>query len=81
MVMMILNCISALFVLIGGINWGLVGIFNFNVVSAIFGTGQTIGSIIVYCLVLLSTIWLVISAILGKGQIGFVEHDVTQNMN
>ena len=26
-------------VLIGGINWGLVGLFNFNIISVIFGAG------------------------------------------
>jgi uncharacterized protein len=25
--------------LIGGLNWGLIGLFNFNLVAAIFGTG------------------------------------------
>lgn len=29
--------IALIILLIGGINWGLVGLFNFNLVSTIFG--------------------------------------------
>lgn len=32
-----LDWISLILVVIGGINWGLVGIFQFNLVAAIFG--------------------------------------------
>jgi len=34
-----LDWIALILLIIGGINWGLVGLFNFNLVSAIFGTG------------------------------------------
>ena len=36
--------------LVGALNWGLIGIFDFNLVEAIFGD-MTIGSRIVYSLV------------------------------
>lgn len=36
--------------LIGAINWGLIGIFEFNLVTAIFGD-MTVASRIVYALV------------------------------
>ncbi len=65
--MAILNIISLLILFIGGINWGLVGIFNFNLVDWIFG-GYNAGSIIIYVLVLLATIWLIFAA-LTKGAI------------
>ena len=58
MVIAILNIIAFSFVFIGSVNWGLVGIFDFNLVSAIFGAGQTAGSVIVYVLVLLSALYL-----------------------
>ena len=32
--------------IIGGINWGLVGIFDFNLVEAIFGVGSVVTRII-----------------------------------
>ena len=42
--------------IIGGINWGLVGLFGFNLVAAIFGD-MTILSRTVYLLVGLSAVW------------------------
>ena len=32
-----LDIIAFILVVIGGLNWGLVGLFNFNLVAAIFG--------------------------------------------
>ncbi len=43
----------------GGLNWGLVGLFNFDLVAAIFGAMSVI-SRIVYILVGLSAIYLVV---------------------
>ena len=58
------NWIAFIILAIGGLNWGLVGIFNFNLVDWIFG-GLNVGSIIIYVLVLISTIWLIISAVMN----------------
>lgn len=55
--MIIANIISLIVLFVGGLNWGLVGIFNFNLVDWIFG-GYNAGSIIIYILVLLATMWL-----------------------
>ena len=44
---------------IGGLNWGLVGLFNFDLVAAIFGAMSVI-SRIVYILVGLSAVYLVV---------------------
>ena len=55
------NWIALIILLIGGINWGLVGIFYFNLVEWIFG-GYNAGSMIIYILVLISAIWLIIAA-------------------
>ncbi len=60
--MIIANVVALIILLIGGLNWGLVGIFKWNLVEAIFG-GFNAGSIIVYILVMLSAIWLIISAV------------------
>jgi len=35
--MRILDIIVAILLIIGGLNWGLVGFFNFNLVEAILG--------------------------------------------
>ena len=60
--MIITNIISLIVLFIGGINWGLVGIFDFNLVDWIFG-GRNAGSIIVYILVLLATMWLIFTVL------------------
>lgn len=36
-----LETLASLLVLIGGINWGLVGIFNYNLVSSLLGDAST----------------------------------------
>jgi uncharacterized protein len=52
-----LNIITLLLIIIGGLNWLLVGLFQFDLVAAIFG-GQTSGlARIVYILVGLSAVW------------------------
>ena len=48
--MNILQKVCLVFTLIGAINWGLVGIFEFNLVAAIFGD-MTVAARIVYALV------------------------------
>lgn len=63
--MVIANIIAFIILLTGGLNWGLVGIFNFDLVNYIFG-GYNAGSIIVYILVLLSALWLIISAVMRR---------------
>ena len=65
--MIIANIISLIVLFIGGLNWGLVGIFNFNLVDWIFG-GYNAGSIVIYVLVLVATLWLIVSLI-WKGAI------------
>ena len=41
-----LDKLSYVLVVIGGINWGLVGFFNYNLVDSIFGAGSTISRVI-----------------------------------
>ena len=65
--MVIVNLISYILVLLGAVNWGLYGIFNFNLVSAIFMGPRSVGSIIIYTLILLASIWLIISPIITNG--------------
>ena len=65
--MVIANLISYILVLLGAVHWGLYGIFDFNLVSAIFMGPRSVGAIIVYSLILLAAIWLIISPILTNG--------------
>ncbi|MCI8369326.1 MAG: DUF378 domain-containing protein [Clostridia bacterium] len=66
--MIIANIICYILVLVGALNWGVFGIFDFNLVGWVFGGGRSVGAIIVYVLVALAAIWLIISPIVtGRG--------------
>lgn len=54
--MKIIDKIALVLVIIGAINWGLIGIFNFNLVEMIFGN-MTVISRIIYALVGISGLW------------------------
>lgn len=45
-----LQKIALIFTIIGGINWGLIGLFDFNLVDTLFGT-MSILSRIIYIIV------------------------------
>ena len=66
--MIFFNVLSYILVIVGGLNWGLFGIFDFNLVSWIFGGARSAGSITIYVLVALAAIWLIISPMItGRG--------------
>jgi uncharacterized protein len=50
------DLIALILVIIGGLNWGLVGLLDFNLVDAIFGAGSTL-SRIVYIIVGLAALY------------------------
>jgi hypothetical protein len=50
-----LEWITWTIVTIGGLNWGLVGFFDFNLVAAIFGSGM--GAKIVYDVVGIASVY------------------------
>ncbi len=43
--------------IIGALNWGLVGFFNFNLVGLIFGGDMSAFARIIYAIVGLAAIW------------------------
>ena len=49
--------IALTLVIIGAINWGSVGIFKFDIVSAIFGGQDAILSRIIFTLVGIAGLW------------------------
>ena len=51
-----LDWIALVLVIIGGLNWGLVGLLNLDLVAAIFGAGSLIAKI-VYILVGLAALY------------------------
>lgn len=61
-----IDWIAIILLAVGGLNWGLVGIFKFDLVAAIFGDMSAL-SRIVYAVVGICAIYvLAISAKLGK---------------
>ncbi len=44
--MQILQKVALIFTIIGAINWGLIGIFDFNLVAAIFGDASLLSRIV-----------------------------------
>ena len=54
--MKFLNCIALTLVIVGALNWLLVGLFEFNLVDALFGVSSILSRII-YSLVGLAGIW------------------------
>lgn len=54
---MLLDTISLLLTIIGGINWLLVGLFQFDLVAWIFGGQGAVLSRIVYTIVGAAALW------------------------
>lgn len=52
-----LDIIALILVIIGGINWGSIGIFQFDLVAWLFGGQAAIVSRIVYTLVGIAALW------------------------
>lgn len=52
-----LDKISLVLTIIGGINWGLIGLFQFDLVAWIFGGQGAIVSRIIYTVIALASIW------------------------
>jgi hypothetical protein len=47
--MNIIQKIALIFTIIGALNWGLIGLFNFNLINALFG--DSLFSAIIYMIV------------------------------
>lgn len=54
-----LDRLALIILIIGGINWGVVGLFNFDLVSFIFGGSDQIITRIIFMLVGISALWCV----------------------
>lgn len=53
--------------IIGSINWGLIGLFRFDLVAWIFGGQDAVGSRIVYAIVGLAGLWCI--SLLFRGRV------------
>ncbi len=57
--MMIVNKIALILAIVGALNWGLVGLFSFDLVAWITGGATTVIARIIYVLIALAGIWCV----------------------
>ena len=55
--MSVINRIALILNIIGGLNWGLIGLFKFDLVAWICGGQESVIARIIYCLVGLAAIW------------------------
>jgi uncharacterized membrane protein YuzA (DUF378 family) len=56
-----LDWVAFILVIVGALNWGLVGFFNWDLVAAIFGDMSTV-SRIVYDLVGIAALYMIVAA-------------------
>ena len=49
--------IALILLIIGGINWGLIGIFQFDLVAWMFGGAASLVSRAIYIIVAVSAVW------------------------
>ena len=70
-----LNLVTLVLVIIGGINWGLVGIAQFDLVATIFGGQDALLARVVYVLVGLSALWQIVPLV-GAGNAGEVSGEI-----
>lgn len=55
--MSVINGIALILNIIGGLNWGLIGLFKFDLVAWICGGQDSVIARIIYCIVGLAAIW------------------------
>ena len=61
-----INVLTLVLLIVGGLNWGLVGLADFDLVAAIFGDMSPLARI-VYVLVGLSAAWQIVPLLKGEG--------------
>lgn len=62
----VVSTIALVLVVVGGLNWGLVGFFEWNLVDELFGEGSGLART-VYALVGLSAVYVLFASVLKGG--------------
>lgn len=63
-----MDIIGYVLVVIGGLNWGLVGLFEYNLVDSIFGAGSLMARV-VYSLVGLAAVYMIFTFFKLSGKV------------
>lgn len=58
-----------LLVIIGALNWGLVGVFQFDLVAWIFGSSAAVLARIIYTVIALAGIWCISLLFRRRGEV------------
>lgn len=77
--MVIIDRIALSLLIIGGINWGSVGLFGFDIVGWIFGGTDSIGARIVFVVVALCALWCI--SLLFRERNEIEDKEIHQNLN
>jgi uncharacterized membrane protein YuzA (DUF378 family) len=64
-----LDYVAWVLIVVGGLNWGLVGAFDYNLVDSLFGVDSTLAAV-VYVLVGLAAVYSLISVASKMGKNG-----------
>ncbi len=70
-----MDTLSLILLIIGSLNWGLVGIFQFDLVAAIFGGMSGVVSRIIYTVVGLAGLWGITMLFRRRNKASFVSDD------
>lgn len=62
-----LNTTRLVLLIVGGLNWGLVGFFNYNLVDGIFGAGSVLARVI-YAIVGLAAVWALVALFMNPNE-------------
>lgn len=71
--MNVLNKIFLVILIIGGINWGLIGLFQYDLVAALFGGAASVVSRCIYTLVGISGLYCITMLFYRTSDHEFVE--------
>jgi hypothetical protein len=61
---------ALLLLIVGGVNWGLVGIFGFDLVAWLFGGAGALLSRIIYIVIAISAVWCISLLFREKNELG-----------
>ena len=68
-----MDTLALLFSIIGAVNWGLVGIFQFDLVAWLFGGQTAVVSRVIYTLVGLAGLWCVSLLFRRRNHVGYAD--------
>lgn len=66
---MVMDKIALVLSIIGGINWGLIGFFRFDLVAYLFGGQTASASRVVYAIIGIAALWCISLLFRDRGEV------------